>query len=96
MEVEAGRVMWGLSLERNFSVHDNHQRWGQQDPQQDSEECTNHLATRLGTGLRNLVSPESKKGNGLGGGEPGALTQQKIALLQGHYKKAVASKCAST
>ena len=59
------------------------------------EECTNHVSKRLGTGLRNLVAAESKRGTTLGGRKQGSLTQAKIALLQSHYKKAVASKSAT-
>ncbi|KAK3755793.1 hypothetical protein RRG08_033970 [Elysia crispata] len=54
------------------------------------EECTNHVSKRLG--LRNLVAAECKRGTTLGGRKQGSLTQAKIALLQSHYKKAVASK----
>ncbi|GFO39558.1 hypothetical protein PoB_006606300 [Plakobranchus ocellatus] len=60
------------------------------------EECTNHVTKCFGTSCRNLVAAESKKGNTLGGRKVGALTQQKIGLLQAHYKRAVASKCTST
>ncbi|KAK3765279.1 hypothetical protein RRG08_062839 [Elysia crispata] len=59
------------------------------------EECTNHVSKRLGTNLRNLVAAESKRGTTLGGRKQGSLTQAKIALLQSHYKKAVASKSAT-
>ena len=102
MEVEAAKVMFSRSLGRglrsttlaadgdckNFNELLELRSYG--DTSFCKEECTNHVSKRLGTGLRNLVAAESKRGTTLG-----SLTQVKIALLQSHYKKAVASEFAT-
>ncbi|GFN85547.1 hypothetical protein PoB_001205300 [Plakobranchus ocellatus] len=51
----------------------------------------NHAATRLNTGLRNLVTTMSKQNVRLGGNNKGSLSGPKIGLLQSYYTKAVRS-----
>ncbi|GFO03882.1 hypothetical protein PoB_003038700 [Plakobranchus ocellatus] len=109
MKVEASRVMWGRSMARNLRyttlISDGdsktHNELLRVDPYPGTEvvkeECTNHVAERFGSGCRNIVAAESKSSQvTLGGRKVGALTQQKVGLLQAHYKRAVVSKCTST
>lgn len=53
-------------------------------------ECTNHIAKRLGTGLRNIAKKEK-----LGGKKEGALTEVKILKLTGYYASAIKRHSAS-
>ncbi|KAK3793833.1 hypothetical protein RRG08_066429 [Elysia crispata] len=103
MEVEAAKTMFSRSLGRGlryttlvadgdcktFNELQELRPYG--DTSICKEECTNHVSKRLGTGLRNFVTAKSKRGTTLGGRKQGSLTQAKIALLQSHYKKAVAN-----
>ena len=49
------------------------------------EECSNHVAKRIGKAMRDLVS----KTKGIGGKKPGSLTKDKIQKLQDYYQTAL-------
>lgn len=53
------------------------------------EECINHVAKRLGTGLRNKVKEWRSKGITLGGRKEGSLTENTILKLTNFYRKAI-------
>lgn len=53
------------------------------------EECINHVAKRLGTGLRNKVKEWKGKGVTLGGRKEGSLKEETIVKLTNFYRKAV-------
>lgn len=55
----------------------------------EKEECLNHVAKRLGTGLRNQVKEWKGKGITLGGKKQGSLTEEKIVKLQNYYRCAI-------
>lgn len=55
----------------------------------DKEECLNHVAKRLGTGLRNQVKDWKSKGVTLSGKKYGSLTEEKIVKLQNYYRCAI-------
>ena len=57
------------------------------------DECVNHVAKRMGKGLRNLVETKRKQKikPALGGKGVGKLTEKKIVRLQRYYKKAILS-----
>ncbi|GBM87287.1 hypothetical protein AVEN_2184-1 [Araneus ventricosus] len=54
------------------------------------EECINHVAKRVGTGLRNVVQDWKKKGVTLGGKKSGSLKDETIKKLQNFYRKTIA------
>ena len=53
------------------------------------EECLNHIAKRLGTGLRNVVKEWRSKGLTLGGKKIGSLKEETIVKLQNYYRKTI-------
>lgn len=53
------------------------------------EECINHVAKRLGTGLRNKVKEWRDKGVCLGGKKSGSLKEATIIKLTNFYRKAI-------
>lgn len=53
------------------------------------EECINHVAKRLGTGLRNKVQEWRNKGLTLGGRKKGSLKEDTIKRLQNYYRNAI-------
>ncbi|GBN44072.1 hypothetical protein AVEN_22481-1 [Araneus ventricosus] len=53
------------------------------------EECLNHVAKRLGTGLRNKVKECRSKGVIIGGRIDGSLKESPILKLTNFYRKAV-------
>ena len=53
------------------------------------EECTNHVAKRLGTALRKFATQSKKGGVTLGGRGHGMLTQATITKLTAYYGKAI-------
>ena len=55
------------------------------------DECVNHVAKRMGKGLRTLVDTKRKQGITLGGNGKGKLTEKKMIRLQKYYKKAILS-----
>ena len=55
------------------------------------DECVNHVAKRMGKGLRTLVDTKRKQGITLGGNGKGKLTEKKMVRLQKYYKKAILS-----
>lgn len=57
----------------------------------EKQECVNHIAKRLGTGLRNLVKDCAKKKITLGGKVPGSLKGTTIGKLTQYYRNAVTS-----
>lgn len=103
MEVEAGRVLWGRSVDR-FKLRykvllsdgdaKTHKEQVKLNPygegmEVEKEECVNHVAKRLSTGLRNLVTTCSKQGVTLGGRGKGQLTGNAIRKLTIYYNRAV-------
>lgn len=102
MEVEAAKVLWRRSLSHKMRytilVGDGDTKTflavSTDNPYGDAytvqkQECVNHVAKRLGTGLRNLKSTLSKKSIRIGGKAKGSLTDTKIGLLQTYYTRAV-------
>lgn len=59
------------------------------------EECLNHVAKRVGTGLRNKVKEWRAKGVTLGGRKCGSLKEETIVKLQGFYQKAIKANAPS-
>lgn len=53
------------------------------------EECLNHVAKRLGTGLRNKVKEWRSKGVTIGGRKEGSLKEDTIIKLTNFYRKAI-------
>lgn len=53
------------------------------------EECINHVAKRLGTGLRNKVKEWRSKGITIGGRKEGSLKEDTIVKLTNFYRKAI-------
>ena len=53
------------------------------------EECINHVAKRLGTGLRNKVAELRTKGVTIGGRKVGSLKEDTIIKLGNFYRKAI-------
>ncbi|GBM22960.1 hypothetical protein AVEN_172310-1 [Araneus ventricosus] len=53
------------------------------------EECLNHVAKRLGTGLRNKVKEWRSKGVTIGGRKEGSLKESTILKLTNFYRKAI-------
>lgn len=53
------------------------------------EECINHVAKRLGTGLRNKVAEWRGKGVTLGGKKEGSLKEDTILKLTNFYRKSI-------
>ncbi|KAL8619907.1 hypothetical protein ACOMHN_015191 [Nucella lapillus] len=105
MEVEGAKVMWGRSVERNkmryttmlsdgdskaFTELCKLNPYGPDHPIT-KEDCINHVAKRVGTALRNLVSDNKKRKVTLGGKKSGALTQKTMNKLQSYYAKAIRS-----
>ena len=52
-------------------------------------ECLNHVAKRLGTGIRNIVKDNRKSGITLGGKKFGSLKEDTIVKLTNYYRKAI-------
>ncbi|KAK3910283.1 Dextranase [Frankliniella fusca] len=57
--------------------------------QLEKEECVNHVAKRMGTGLREKVKQCKAQKITLGGRGEGALTDNKIDKLTSYYRKAI-------
>lgn len=53
------------------------------------EECINHVAKRLGTGLRNKVKEWRSKGVTIGGRKEGSLKEDTINKLTNYFRKAI-------
>ncbi|GFS23554.1 hypothetical protein ElyMa_001642700 [Elysia marginata] len=53
------------------------------------EECVNHVAKRLGSSLRNLVTNCSKRNIQLRGRGTGRLTKETMDQLQTYYDRAI-------
>ncbi|GFT09557.1 uncharacterized protein TNCV_797601 [Trichonephila clavipes] len=53
------------------------------------EECINHMAKRLGTGLRNKILEWRNKGITIGGRKEGNLKENTIVKLTNFYRKAI-------
>ncbi|KFM59404.1 hypothetical protein X975_13527, partial [Stegodyphus mimosarum] len=102
MEVYAAEILWKRSIEKcrmrytvilsdgdakSFIHLSNLKIYG--DIQIVKEECLNHVAKRLGTGLRNKVKEWKIKGECLGGKKKGNLTEQTITKLTNYYRKAI-------
>ncbi|KAL8574808.1 hypothetical protein ACOMHN_018862 [Nucella lapillus] len=103
--LEGAKVMWGRSVERNkmryttmlsdgdskaFTELCKLNPYGPDHPIT-KEDCINHVAKRVGTALRNLVSDNKKRKVTLGGKKSGALTQKTMNKLQSYYAKAIRS-----
>lgn len=56
------------------------------------EECLNHIAKRLKTGLKNIVTEWRVKGVTLGGRKPGNLKEETIVKLANYYRSAITKK----
>lgn len=58
----------------------------------EKEECVNHIAKRMGTGLRKLVKEWKVKGVTLGGRGVGTLKEGTITSLTSYYRNAIVKK----
>ncbi|KAK7863479.1 hypothetical protein R5R35_010515 [Gryllus longicercus] len=59
------------------------------DVQIEKEECINHIAKRMGIGLRNLVQEGKTKNANLGGRGRGTLKEINILKLTSYYRNAI-------
>lgn len=59
------------------------------DVQITKDECLNHIAKCLGTGLRNEVKELKSQGKVIGGKRPGSLTEGTIVKLGNYYRSAI-------
>lgn len=59
-------------------------------------ECLNHVAKRLGTGLRKIVAENTGKGDPLGGKKHGSLKAITIDKLTGYYRNAIQNNLGDT
>lgn len=103
MEAAAAVEMWKRSIDLNklrytTIISDGDSKTHQQlqmlavygpDIQITKDECLNHIAKRLGTGLRNKVRELKIKGTVLGGKRPGSLTEGTIVKLTNYYRSAI-------
>lgn len=104
MEMSAALILWQRSLEYSFRytlmLSDGDSKsfdaivcsnvYGKNsDTIIEKEECLNHVAKRLGTGLRNKVKEYRAKGVTLGGRKCGSLKDETIGKLQGFFRKAI-------
>lgn len=55
----------------------------------EKHECVNHIAKRVGTGLRNMVKDWKKKKVTLGGKQHGSLKESTIKKLTNYYRAAI-------
>ena len=105
MEVHAGKILWGRSVElhnmryttvlsdgdsKMYDALVQDNPYGS-DHSIHKEECVNHVGKRLGTALRNVVADNAKRKITLGGVGFGRLTQAKITKLQTYYTRAIRS-----
>jgi putative NIF3 family GTP cyclohydrolase 1 type 2 len=105
MEVDGALELWKRSEEthglryttllsdgdcKTYSVLQKQKPYGE-NVKIEKEECVNHVAKRLGTALRSLVTDNRKKGVTLGGRGHGKLTQMAMKKLQCYYTKAIRS-----
>lgn len=103
MEMFAAHVLWNRSISHgqmryttilsdgdsktfNHLVHEN--VYGREVTLK-KEECINHVAKRMGTGLRQVVQSWKTKGVRLGGHAKGALTNATITKLTSYYRNAI-------
>ena len=101
MEVECALRMWRRSIEVNklrytimlcdgdsksFDAVVQEKPYGDQITIE-KEDCINHVAKRMGTALRNLVSETKAQKESISG--KGKLTQEKIVKIQNYYGRAV-------
>ena len=100
MEVMAAEILWRRSMSLGFryitmvsdgdSKSYNHicslDLYGTE-YKIEKEECLNHVAKRLGTGLRRAVAEAKARGQTFGG--KGKLTQKRITKWQSYYRNAI-------
>lgn len=109
MEVEAAERLWRRSEKAGFRytsvISDGDSKtfdhlvslkiYGDKVPIE-KQECVNHVAKRLGTGLRNLVKDCAKKKITLGGKAHGSLKGTTIDKLTKYYRNAVIANLEDT
>lgn len=103
METKAAEHLWNRSIEKNqmryttilsdgdaktFSHLKSIAPYGEDIPVT-KEKCVNHIAKRMGTGLRKLVKEWKVKGVTLGGRGRGALKETTIVSLTNYYRNAI-------
>lgn len=102
METKAAEIMWKRSLDYKlryctmvsdgdsavFSHLQSLKVYGGDVPIT-KEECVNHIAKRLGTGLRNVVKTCKAQGITLGGRRYGSLKQTTIVKLTKYYQNSI-------
>uniref|UniRef100_A0A1B6JRX1 Mutator-like transposase domain-containing protein n=4 Tax=Proconiini TaxID=565685 RepID=A0A1B6JRX1_9HEMI len=102
METKAAEILWKRSLDYKlryrtivsdgdaavFSHLQNLKVYGEDVPIV-KEECVNHIAKRLGTGLRNVVKTCKAQGITLGGRRFGSLKQSTIVKLTKYYQNSI-------
>ncbi|GBN79805.1 hypothetical protein AVEN_243360-1 [Araneus ventricosus] len=101
MEVKAAEILWTRSVENCgmrymnvLSVGDSKTHQNLLDVYGDNmktskEECLNHVAKRLGTGLRNKVKEWRSKGVTIGGRKEESLKENTILKLTNFYRKTI-------
>ncbi|KAF8793037.1 hypothetical protein HNY73_004566 [Argiope bruennichi] len=103
METKAAEILWKRSIKncgmRYVSVvsdgdaktyqHVSELNVYGEDVEITKEECVNHVAKRLGTGLRKKVKECQSKGITLGGRKVGSLKESTILKLTNYYRKAI-------
>ncbi|GBL94299.1 hypothetical protein AVEN_16818-1 [Araneus ventricosus] len=102
MEVKAAEILWQRSVENcgmrymtALSDGDSktYQHLLELDVYGDSmkifKECLNHVAKRLGIGLRNKVKEWRSKGVTIGGRKEGSLKESAILKLTNFYREAI-------
>ena len=105
MEVECAKRLWARSIEKHQFRYINVLSDGDSKAYDAirslepygkekaiiKEDCINHVAKRMGTALRNIVTASKVMKKPIAG--KGKLTQQKIAKIQNYYGRAIKDNC---
>lgn len=106
MESEAAKRIWQRSLQHNFrytcmisdgdsKTHGHLNDLKIYDKEIEKVECINHVAKRLGTGLRNARIESTKAKAPIGGKKFGSLKDSTITKLTGYYRNAIQNNLGS-
>ncbi|GFW72868.1 uncharacterized protein TNCV_1267111 [Trichonephila clavipes] len=108
MEVKAAEILWKRSIKNCGMRYEHLVRWCDAKTYQHlsslnvygscikiaKEECINHVAKRLGTGLRNKILEWRNKGITIGGRKEGNLKENTIVKLTNFIEKSYKRQCA--